>query len=438
MDIRLPNLGEDAEGGTVASVFVKVGDTVEKDQALIELESEKAVASIPATSAGTVTAIHVKVGDDIRVGSAIVTLDEEGSAPDSAADSADSTDQAEESEDDDSSHYLEKVLKRPSMQPLPKPGSPPPPPPKLPDGVAPAASPSIRRIARELGIDLGRIHGTARGGRIVMGDLRDHITRLERSAAGRASGEKTPHTDADVDFSQWGPVQTERASTLRRTIAARMTESWTTIPHVTQFADADITALMAMRKKHVAAYEQQGVRLTLTPILLKVIAAALGNHPIINSSWNHAAGEIVTKQYVHLGIAVDTEAGLLVPVIRDVDKKSILEVARELEDLGERARERKLSKEQMQGGTFTVSNQGGIGGAYFTPIINKPEVAILGLGRGREVARVRDGQAEARIMLPLGLSHDHRIIDGANGVRFLVDLIAAIEGFEEAEIEIGG
>ena len=215
-----------------------------------------------------------------------------------------------------------------------------------------------------------------------------------------------------------------------------MAESWTTVPRVTQFDEADVTALMELRKKYAAAYEQKGVRLTLTSFALKVVAETLKKHPIFNASLDEVAQEIVFKEYYHIGIAVDTDAGLIVPVIRDADKQSLVELSRELEDLAGKARERKVSAEQLKGGTFTISNQGGIGGAHFTPIVNKPQVAILGLGRGALKAVVRDQQIEPRLMLPIGLSYDHRVIDGAAAARFTVDLVKAFETFSEADVKI--
>jgi pyruvate dehydrogenase E2 component (dihydrolipoamide acetyltransferase) len=215
-----------------------------------------------------------------------------------------------------------------------------------------------------------------------------------------------------------------------------MRESWTTVPRVTQFDEADITALMDLRKKYQAGYEAKGARLTLTPLVLKAVVATLKKHPIFNSSLDEATGEIVFKQYYHIGVAVDTEAGLLVPVIRDVDKKDLLQLSREVEDLAARARERKLSLDEMKGGTFTISNQGGIGGGHFTPIVNTPEVAILGLGRGGLKAVVQDKQIQQRLMVPLAISYDHRAIDGGVAARFTVDLVQALEGFGEEEVRI--
>jgi pyruvate dehydrogenase E2 component (dihydrolipoamide acetyltransferase) len=293
-------------------------------------------------------------------------------------------------------------------------------------------------MARDLGIDLREVRGTARGGRIVLGDLRDYISRLRsRSSAqspGPPEGGSAP-PPSPIDFSRWGPVETLRASAIRKTIAARMLDSWTRIPHVTQFADADITRLHGLRKQHGPRFAEKGARLTLTPVLLRALARALRRHPLLNSSMDDESGNIVIKQYYHLGLAVDTDAGLIVPVIRDADRKSLFELAREVEDIGERARQRKATRDDLQGGTFTVSNQGGIGGTYFTPIINYPEVAVLGIGRGRDVVRMSEGEAEPRLLLPLALSHDHRVVDGADGVRFLTDLIGELEEFPESEFD---
>jgi pyruvate dehydrogenase E2 component (dihydrolipoyllysine-residue acetyltransferase) len=446
MEVRLPNLGEDADSGTVATVFVTAGDRIEKDQPLIELESEKAVASVPAPQAGTVTAVHVKEGDEVRTGSLLVTLETgDGIAvpakPKTARHEAGSSAAAEEAGD---GRENEPSPARPKLGPRStKPESPraSEAPPELPEGVAPAASPTIRKLARDLGIDLTRVRGTARGGRIVLGDLRDYIARLEgraqaadRSPASPARTEPTP--PPSIDFSRWGPVETVRTSAIRKTIATRMVESWTRVPHVTQFADAGIDRLMELRGKHIEAYKTRGARLTLTPILLRALVRTLARHPLLNSSLDEAAASIVEKRYYHIGLAVDTEAGLIVPVIRDVDRKSMFQLAREVEELSERARQRKATREDLQGGTFTVSNQGGIGGAYFTPIINYPEVAILGVGRGREMVRMVDGEPQARLMLPLAVSHDHRVVDGADGVRFLTDLVREIEDLPESEFEL--
>jgi pyruvate dehydrogenase E2 component (dihydrolipoamide acetyltransferase) len=308
-------------------------------------------------------------------------------------------------------------------------------------GVAPAAAPSIRKLARDLGIDLARVRGSARGGRIVLEDVRAYIQRLQRLAAEPRTATPSPASAPKpalerIDFSKWGPVTKQPLSPLRKVIARRMTENWIAVPRVTQFDQADITHLNELRKKYAAVYEQHGARLTLTPFALKVVSEALRKHPLLNSSLDEAAEELVLKAYHHLGVAVDTEAGLIVPVIRDVDKKSLLELSKELEDLAKKAKERKLSAEDLKGGTFTISNQGGIGGAHFTPLVNKPEVAILGLGRGAMMPMVRQGAIEPRLMVPIALSYDHRVIDGGVAVRFVVDLVKGFENFSEEHLRL--
>jgi pyruvate dehydrogenase E2 component (dihydrolipoamide acetyltransferase) len=237
-----------------------------------------------------------------------------------------------------------------------------------------------------------------------------------------------------IDFSQWGPIRRQPMSPLRRTISRRMLESWTTLPQVNQFDDADVTVIADLQKKHGPAYAAHGIRLTLTPIILKAIVRALRQHPIFNASLDESTGEIIYKEYYHLGIAVDTEAGLIVPVLRDADRKGIATIAKELHEMAAKAKARKLSAEELKGGTFTISNQGGIGGAHFTPLINKPEVAILGLGRSVFRAVVRHSQIEPRAMLPLCLSYDHRLIDGASAARFMVQIVRDIEDFPENEV----
>jgi pyruvate dehydrogenase E2 component (dihydrolipoamide acetyltransferase) len=433
MDLKLPHLGEGADSGTVVNLFVKEGDTVPKDQPILELENEKAVATIPSTAAGTVTQILVKPGDKIRVGQRILSLS------DSAAAVAPPVARPEPAP----VKSRERLIQTPSPQQVPgapdeevlEPGS------EAKPGTAPAAAPSIRKLARDLGIDLTRVRGSARGGRIVTEDVRAYIQKLQRlTAAPRAAvpaGAAAPRPAPEqIDFSQWGPISKAPLSPLREVIARRMAESWTTTPRVTQFDEADITALEALRKKYTAACEQKGARLTLTSFAVKVVVDALKKHPIFNASLDEVARDIVFKQYYHIGIAVDTEAGLIVPVIRDADKKNLLELSRELEDLAGKARARKLSAEDLKGGSFTLSNQGGIGSGPFTPIVNKPQLAILGLGRGAMKAVVRDRQIEPRLMLPMGLSYDHRMIDGAAAARFMVELAQGFENFREEEVKI--
>jgi len=257
-----------------------------------------------------------------------------------------------------------------------------------------------------------------------------------RPAATAAPAAPAKPVPVSIDFSQWGPVIKKSITPLRQVIARRMLENWNTIPHVTQFDDIDFTRLNELRKKYAASYEAKGSKLTLTPLLLKGIVVALKKHPIFNSSLDEAANEIVFKDYIHLGIAVDTESGLIVPVLRDADKKSVLEIAKELEQLAAKARDRKVTADELKGGTFTISNQGAIGGAHFTPIVNKPEVAILGVGRGALQPVVIEGKVEIRLLTPIGLSYDHRVIDGGTAARFTVDLKAALQEFNEETVKI--
>jgi pyruvate dehydrogenase E2 component (dihydrolipoamide acetyltransferase) len=308
-------------------------------------------------------------------------------------------------------------------------------------GVPPAAAPSLRKLARDLGIDLAKVHGSERGGRIILEDIRSYIQRLQRLAAqppapASAGAQPQKPPPEQIDFSKWGSVLKKPLSPLRQVIARRMLENWNTVPHVTQFDEADVTALNALRKKYAPAYEQKGARLTLTSFVLKIVADALKQHLILNSSLDEVAQEIVLKEYFHLGVAVDTDAGLIVPVIRDVDKKSLLELSRDLEEIARKARDRKVSAEDLKGGTFTISNQGGIGGAQFTPIVNKPEVAILGLGRSASKPVVRGDKMEVGLILPLGLSYDHRVIDGGQAARFVVDLVKGFETFKEDLVKL--
>jgi pyruvate dehydrogenase E2 component (dihydrolipoamide acetyltransferase) len=280
------------------------------------------------------------------------------------------------------------------------------------------------------------VKGSERGGRIGVADLRSYIERLQQRDAAPAPTVQPPAKAAPqaVDFSRWGPVQKKPLSSIRRTIGQRMYESWSTIPHVTQFEDVDITNVTQLRKEAGASLPK-GKHLTLTPFVLKAVVAALKKYPVFNSSLDEAGGEVVFKNYFHIGVAVDTEAGLIVPVLRDVDKKSLADLSQELNDLVERTRKRKVSLEELQGGSFTISNQGGIGGGHFSPIINKPEVAILGIGRSTLKPVVKDGKIEARALLPIALSYDHRVMDGADAVRFIMDVMATLENFPEQELK---
>lgn len=425
MDVRLPKIGDSADSGTVVSILVKPGDTITVGQTVIELEQEKAVAPIPSSAGGKVLEIKVKEGDKISVGTVLLTL-EGASGAASAAPSA----------------PIPKASAPRSSRPAPV---------ELPDddedgavddeteeGPVGPASPYVRKVARDLGLKLGRVRGSGAGGRIVLDDLARYVSRLERAVARAGRHAEEPkglvYPLVNQDFSLFGPVTSEPLSALRKVISQRMVENKVTLPHVTQFDDADMSRIEELRKRFKAAYEAQGVKLSPTPFLIKALVSVLKRHPKFNASVNEVAETLVLKHYYHIGIAVDTEAGLLVPVLRDADKKSLVEIARELALVAEKARDRKVSADDMKGGTFTISNQGAIGGSYFTPVINKPETAILGLGKTRLKPVVTStGTIEARPLLPLTVSYDHRVIDGGGAARFTIELVKAIEEFPEQD-----
>jgi len=432
MDVKLPQLAEGVESGTVVSILVSEGQEIKKDQSFMELETQKAVGSIPAPATGVVTKIHVKQGMEVSVGQVLISIDT-GSAATTSASAAKSPQNS----------ALGAPLQSTPSQQTPSAGSttsattedyry------ESKSGAPPPAPPSIRKIARELDIDLTRVKGSEAGGRISLADLRAYIQRLQQIAfagAPAASTREARSTPSEaVDFAKWGPVRREKLSPLRRTVSRRMVESWTTIPKINQFADADISALLALRKKHGAAYEKKGAHLTLTSFLLLVLGRILKKHPRANASLDEAASEIVFKDYCHIGVAVDTEGGLIVPILRDVDKKNLFQLSMDLHALTEKTRQRKVSIEELQGGTFTISNQGSIGGGHFTPIIYAPQVAILGVGQGQAKPVALDGKIGIRTILPLCLAYDHRVLDGADAVRFLKDIIAGLESFDEAHL----
>ncbi len=438
MDIRIPRLGEGVSFGTVVNILVAEGDEVKKDQTIMEIETEKAVAPIPSPESGRVTKIYVKQGDTVPIGQPVIALavgSDTGQAPQAKVAAARNED-APKSAAAVRKNIPEKIN---TLVPGAESGTgyry------QSKSGFPPPASPAIRKLAGDLGIDLNRVKGSERGGRIVLADLKNYIQQLQRAALEeKGSGTAGPASAKPPlelpDFSKWGPVLKKPLSNLRKTIGQKMVESWTTVPHVTQFDEANIAALMELRKKYSAAYEKKGARLTLTGFILRAAAAALKKYPLFNSSLDEAAGEIILKEYYHLGVAVDTEAGLIVPVIRDVDKKSLLEISVELAQLAEKTRRRKISVEELQGGTFNISNLGSIGGTHFTPIVTRPQVAVLGVGRGILRPVLEGEKVKAANMLPLGLSYDHRVIDGADGARFIREIVAALENFDERQLKI--
>ncbi len=437
----LPELGEGIESGEVVQVLVAVGDTIAKEQAVLELETDKAVVEVPAPVSGTVQAIHVRAGDQAAVGQLLMTVDTQV-APASAASPAPispAVAQPAPAEVTENGAAAERVRPVPTSAPdqttpvspvvSPSPALQPAEAPPATRRAAAPAAPSVRQLAREIGVDINQVPGSGPGGRIALDDVKAYARRLHT----RPDGQPPPGSWPTVvlpDFTPWGAVERRPMGNVRRITAERMAQAWATIPHVTQFDKADITDLEQLRRHYDEKTAQPaGGRLTVTAIVLKVVAAALKRFPQFNASLDMTTHEVVYKQYYHIGVAVDTDRGLLVPVIRHVDQKNILTLSVELTQLAERARSRKTTLDEMQGGTFTITNLGGLGGTNFTPIINAPEVAILGLARSSMdlVYSASTGQFAPRLMLPLALSYDHRLIDGADGVRFLRWVVEALE-----------
>ena len=442
MDIKLPQLAEGVESGTVVSILVSEGQQIKKDQPFMELETQKAVGSIPSPDAGVVTKIHVKEGMEVSVGQVLITISSEPTDARSDAEQTQKPSEKPAQARPPSAVPVKPTPSQPRRAAEPRDETP------IGDyryesksGFPPPAAPSIRKIARDLGINLTRVRGSEAGGRIVLADLRDFIQHLqdiafrEKPAAAPPVAPVSPAASPaeSIDFSKWGPVRRERMSSLRRTVSQRMMSSWSTVPKINQFDDADITNLLALRKTHASSYEKRGVHLTLTSFLLHVVAHTLKKHPRVNASIDTVTADIIFKDYCHIGIAVDTESGLIVPVLRDADRKNLLQLSQELQELTEKTRRRKVSLDELQGGTFTISNQGSIGGSHFTPIIYAPQVAILGVGQGQTRPVAIGKKIAIRTILPLCLAYDHRVLDGGDAVRFLKDIKSALEAFDEAE-----
>ena len=458
-DFTLPELGEQIEGGDVLRVLVKAGDTLAKEQPVLELETDKATIEVPSSVTGTVKDIKVKAGEKVKVGQTIFTYEEGGAKaapakaeavpkqaepkaePAKAGEKIDSTDegQPDVEVDDQSTRPDKSGVKDPTVGPQAAAapsdsrgtnvvdisrGARPAAEAAASDAPPAPAAPSVRRTARELGVDISDVKGSGANGRISVDDVKEHVKRLVTSGAGRgAAGVALP------DFTRWGAIERAPMRAVRRKTAEHLSAAWASIPHVTQCDLADITGLEELRKKYATPVEAAGGNLTVTSIAVKVLAAALRTFPQFNASIDMAADEIVLKKYVNIGVAVDTDRGLLVPVIRNADQKNIVQLSVELAQLSEKARTRKIALEDMQGGCFSISNLGGIGGTYFTPIVNAPEVAILGISRARmePVYDKATGGFTPRFMLPLSLSYDHRVIDGADGIRFLRWVAEAME-----------
>ncbi|HUQ87430.1 MAG TPA: 2-oxo acid dehydrogenase subunit E2 [Vicinamibacterales bacterium] len=455
----LPNLGDGVAQGDVLKVLVKVGDTLAVDQSVLELETDKATIEVPSDVAGKVTAINVKAGDKVKPGQAVLTLEgangangasggngasgAKAEAPKQEAAPAPQAEQAPEADAPDAPVAPVAPAERPKASvtniasgrsQAPAPSAPPAPPPAVSHVTSAPAAPSVRRLAREIGVEISQVPGTGPGGRITQDDIKEFAKRVMNSLGGNGQAAAASGTSRAVavgpalpDFAKWGEIERKPMTGIRRKTAEHLGHAWNAIPHVTQFDKADITALEQVRKKYRDEVAKAGGNLTVTAIAAKVVASALKVFPQFNASVDAAGESIVYKKYIHIGVAADTPNGLLVPVLRNVDQKNLIQLSVEIQQLAEKARERKLSLDEMSGGSMSISNLGGIGGTAFTPIVNWPEVAILGISRGGFEPVWNGTTFEPRQMLPLSLSYDHRLIDGADAIRFLRWVAEALE-----------
>ncbi len=412
--INLPDLGEGVDSVDVVAVLVSVGDRIEEEQSLIEVETEKASVEVPSSTAGTVTEIHVEGGDVLSENAPIVTLE----AAEAEANAASGEVVPEP---------VPEPAKRPEAAPVVESAPPTPPPPSATphDGMKSIpAAPTVRRFAREVGVDISTVSGTGPGGRISIDDVKAETTRLLTDAG---AGPGSAAAVALPDLERFGPVHREPMTKIRKLTAENLSRAWVTVPQVTNHEIADITDLEEFRNAFKERVEAAGGKLTMTALLVKIVATALKEYPVLNAAVDMARQEIVFRYSINIGIAVDTDRGLLVPVIRGADGKNLTGIAVELDDLANRARSKKLKPDEMQGGTFSISNLGGIGGTGFSPIVNWPEVAILGVSRGRIQPQWHEGAFRPRLIMPLSLSYDHRLVDGADAARFLARLKDALE-----------
>jgi pyruvate dehydrogenase E2 component (dihydrolipoamide acetyltransferase) len=424
--IALPDVG-DFKDIEIIEILIAVGDQVEPEQSIIVLESDKATMEIPSPFSGTIEAINVKVGDRVNEGDVIASISSSGVAEKPAESAAPTA--APEPPAPAPAAVAPPVTETPAAAPAAvvesaqTPGKTLKPHPGAAAGSAGSsgktihASPSIRRYARELGVNLEQIIGSGPKGRIAKADVKAFV-KASMAAGGGGGGGITISSAPEIDYSKFGEIETVALSRIKKISGAHLHRSWVTVPHVTQFDEADITELEAFRKSLAKEAEKKSVRLTPLVFLMKAVVSALQEYPNFNASLDASGENLIMKKYFHIGIAVDTPNGLVVPVVRDVDQKGLFELAAELGEISLRARDGKLSPGEMQGGCFTISSLGGIGGTYFTPIVNAPEVAILGVSRSKMQPVYIDGEFEPRLMLPLGLSYDHRVIDGAQAARF--------------------
>jgi len=395
-EVILPDLGEGIDGAEVSEVSVSVGDIVESDDTILVLESDKASMEIPADVNGSITEILVSAGDELKPGHILMKIELSGDAP------KEKVPVEEKTQKEKSPPQIERTEPKLHLEDL---GS----------SNTAFASPGVRRLARELGINLQVIKGSGQKNRITKNDLNSYIKLQMAISSGSIPAQKQ-----EIDYSQWGEVEVQKLTRINRITGQRLQQAWQTIPHVTQFDNADITDLDSYRKKLKTKAAEQDIKVTFLPFLMKAATIVLKEMPEFNSSLDHADQNLVLKNYYHLGIAVDTPFGLTVPVVRDVDQKSIIDLSSELMDLSSRARQKKLKPDEIKGGTFTISSLGGIGGTGFSPIVNPPEVAIMGVSKSdwKQVYDKATGEFQPRFIMPFSLSYDHRVIDGASAAAF--------------------
>ncbi|MBK8569160.1 MAG: dihydrolipoyllysine-residue acetyltransferase [Nitrosomonadales bacterium] len=406
--VLMPDIG-DSKDVPVIEVMVKAGDTVKAEQSLLTLETDKATMDVPAPFDGVVKNVSVKVGDKISEGTLILSM--ETSATETSADVSPPTTPApvKEAANPAATTPVTAPVATPIVAPTSLPSS--------PTGKA-HASPSIRHFARELGVDLTRVRGSGEKGRITKNDVQGFVKAALAQPQGGSGGGLQVSAMPVVDFSRYGVIETKPLSRIKKLSGANLHRNWVSIPHITQHDEADITEMEVFRKELGEEYSKQGIKITPLAFLLKAVVTAMQQHPDFNSSLDASGENLVLKKYFHIGVAVDTPDGLMVPVLRDVDQKGIVQLAKELGEISAKAREKKLPATAMQGGCFTISSLGGIGGTAFTPIINAPEVAILGVSKASIKPVFQEDKFVPRLMLPLSLSYDHRVIDGAEAVRF--------------------
>ncbi|MEQ1897714.1 MAG: 2-oxo acid dehydrogenase subunit E2 [Vicinamibacterales bacterium] len=418
----LPELGENVAAGTVSRVLVQVGDTIARDQGVLELETDKATVEVPSAVAGVVQSIAVKKGDKVSAGMPVLVVSGDQPAPVAAVPAEAAVSATPTAPDSPVQAVPAQTVPVQTVPATPERAEV-----RARGSIAPA-SPRVHRLAREIGVSIHDVAGTGAEGRITQQDVKAHATRaLSGPGLTGPAGLSQPTARALPDPAKWGEVDRQPMSSVRRATAVHLAHAWATVPQVTQADKADITELEEIRKRLAPDVEARGGKLTMTAILVKVLAAAVREYPQFNAAVDMAAEQIVFKRYVNVGVAVDTDRGLLVPVVRNADRKGLADIAIEIQGLAGKARDKKLTLDEMSGGGISISNLGGIGGTHFTPIVNWPEVAILGVSRGSKEPVFRNGAFEPRLMLPLSLSYDHRLIDGADGIRFLRWIVETLE-----------